>query len=444
MFINNRGNSSGIQGGWNSSSTQSVSFNSFSFSASVFSSQALNGLNQSCGREPQNAALQTLSSLFSAMSLLNAFQGLGGRCGTPPPPCHKPPSPCPPAPQPPRGGPCHDPRPPQQPGPAQQGQMWDVFFDARSGTKTVQQSPLVMDLNGNGQADITGGNITGNGKLEGTTVKGFDLNLQDRQWASKSVNRRPGHNAPDMGSVSAQVIDKNGKVVKQLSTAQVDALKKNKSAWNKEGGDMGLGLGADMHAEFRDANGKLVGELKRDGTNQNKLMYFWDNSNQNEWTQPWDAAKGGDGMLVWDADGDGKITSGKELFGHVDLDGKNTFKNGYEKLAHYFDRDRDGVVKGAELQGLKIWEDRNGDGITQDGELVELSKHGVSQLNTGFNASDMSSTYGKAPVPTSLPSVETSFGAQGASSQNDLRQSWQVFQMVEVMRLMQLYGMGQG
>lgn len=444
MFINSRGSASSIQSNWAKSSAQSVSFNSFSFSVSLFSGKALGGLNKACGQQPQHAALQTLSSLFSAMSVLQSFQGLGGRCGTPPPPCqtpprppcHKPPPPCSPPPTPPPGGPCHTPRP-------QQGKMWDVFFDAKSGTKTAQKSPLVLDLNGNGQADITGGNITGNGKLEGTTVKGFDLDLQNRQWTTKSVARRPGHNAPDLGAVSAQVLDANGKVVKQLSAAQVNELKKNKKAWNAAGGDMGLGLGQNLRAEFRDANGRLVGELKRDGTHKNQLQYFWGNANENEWTKPWDSAAGGDGMLVWDQDGDGKITSGKELFGHVDVDGKNTFKNGYEKLAHYFDRDGDGVVRGAELQGLKIWEDRNGDGITQNGELVDIAKHGVRQLNTRFNASDMSSSYGKSSLPSTPRPTETASGPQGAFGQDGLQQSWQVFQMIEVLRLMQQYGMGQ-
>ena len=61
-----------------------------------------------------------------------------------------------------------------------------------------------------------------------------------------------------------------------------------------------------------------------------------DKKKTDEWTKPWDA-NGGDGLLAWDVDGDGKITSGKELMGTVDLDGKNKFSNGYEKLAKYLE-----------------------------------------------------------------------------------------------------------
>jgi hypothetical protein len=441
MFID-RNNLSAqlLQGLRSQSPTQGGGFAAFSFSSSLFSATTLSGLNRACGRNPHNPAINTLGSLFQCISLVQSFQTF--RCGGPP----RPPSPCPPSPCPP--SPC--PPPPCPPPQHQQNKMWDVFFDAKSGTKTKQKSPIVLDLNGNGQADITGGNIKGNGKLEGVTVKGFDLDPKDRQWETKSLHRRPGNGAPALvAGVKVQVFDKDGKVVKTLDEARFKALQKGRRPAKGGGDDLGLGLGLGMWAEFRDSNGKLVSELKRDGTNGNKLLYFWGNQNQNEWTKPWDPKKGGDGMLVWDTDGDGKITSGKELFGHIGLDGKNTFKNGYEKLAHYFDKDKDGVVKGAELQGLKIWEDRNGDGITQQGELVELEKHGIRKLSTRFNESDMSSSYstgrhvktaGLAPAQASSVS-HASKG--GVDAQAAMQQTWHIFQLVEVLRQLQQSGLGQ-
>jgi hypothetical protein len=398
--------------------SQAQGFGAFSFSSAIFSSTALSGLNNAFGRDPQNPVLQALGSVFQSISMVTSFEGYFGHgccCQPPPPP------PCPPQ--------------------TQQGQMWDVFFDAKSGTKTTQQSPIVLDLNGNGKADITGSNIKGNGKLEGTTVKGFDLNQQDRQWETKSVNRRPGKDAPALGAdVGAQVFDKDGKLVKTLTPAQVKQLQKNDKTWHADGKDMGLGLGKGMRAEFRDGNGRLVGELKSDGTqkNEGKLLFFWGNKNENEWTKAWDAKTGGDGMLVWDTDGDGKITSGKELFGHVDLNGKNTFKNGYEKLSHYFDKDKDGTVQGSELKGLKIWEDRNGDGITQKGELVELAQHGISKLNTQFNEQDMSSSYSFRKPGQATEVAQPAPGR--LDYQGAMQQTWQIFQMIEVMRQMQAWG----
>ncbi|HEX5747758.1 MAG TPA: hypothetical protein VFZ09_16035 [Archangium sp.] len=425
MFINQKNFQLAMfQASSNFSSSRGGSFASFSFSSAVFSSSSLGGLNGAYQKCPSNRPLNTLGNLFSSISMLQSFSTTFPQCGCPsrPPPCPSRPPPCPPE--------------PQQHG---KGKMWDVFFDTKSGTKTKQQSPIVLDLNGNGKADITGSNIKGNGKLEGNTVKGFDLNPSDRQWSTKSLNRRPGHGAPALGAgVTAKVFDKDGKLVKSLSAEQLKKLQGSK-AWKKGGGDMGLGLGGGMRAEFRDGNGTLVSELKRDGTNKNKPLYFWGNQNQNEWTKPWDSKTGGDGMLVWDVDGDGKITSGKELFGHVDLNGKNTFKNGYEKLAHYFDKNGDGQVKGSELNGLKIWEDRNGDGITQKGELVDLEKHGIRKLNTQFNEADMSSSYSTRKPGHASAAQQT---GQSPVHHEAMQQAWQIFQLVDVLRQMQAAGCG--
>ncbi len=266
------------------------------------------------------------------------------------------------------------------------GQMWDVFFDRKSGGKIQQRSPVVLDLNGNGKADIGGSNITGNGKMEGKILEGFDLAPDDRQWGFNSVMRRPGKGAPKLpkGTVM-KVFDANGTLV-----SQKPASNSGKSADT-------YGLKSGQRAEFWSPEGRLVGELKsaKPKKGAERLMYHWDNRNQNEWMKAWEGGKG-DGLLVWDTDKDGKITSGKELFGEFDVDGKKQYQNGYQKLARHFDTDRDGIVRGDELKGLQIWEDRNGDGITQDGELVELSKYGITSLdvtNADTPNADMSSTY---------------------------------------------------
>jgi hypothetical protein len=272
--------------------------------------------------------------------------------------------------------------------------MWDVFFDARSGTKTQQWSPIVLDLNQNGQADITGANILGDGRMDGG-VKGFDLTPTDRQWQIKSHFRRPGSGNADAlpPGATAVVFDASGQEVRRLDADAVSRL-------DQRGRTMGLDLTPGMRAEFRDAQGRLVSELKWDPKNdqfataKDAWLYYFRNVNENEWTKAWDATAGGDGLLVWDVDGDGRITSGKELFGHVDLDGSNRFANGYDKLRTHFDRDGDGVVRGTELQGLQIWEDRNGDAITNNGELVALTDRDIRRLETSFNAVDMSATAG--------------------------------------------------
>jgi hypothetical protein len=268
---------------------------------------------------------------------------------------------------------------------------WDVFFDVRSGVTATEfvppppADPMVLDLNGNGVADITGANILGDGRVDGG-IAGFDLTPHDRQWSMQSTSFRPGDGSgvPALPpGTTAEIRDADGSVVRRLSASETAAL--------EAGETMGLDLEDGQRVEFRDTDGRLVGELKQ-SEGSSDWVYFYGNANFNEWTSAWTPTGGGDGLLVWDVDGDGMITSAIELFGETDLNGNKVFANGYEKLAHYFDSNGDGVVSGDETEGLQIWEDRDGDGITDEGELVSLEQHGISRFNTEFDPTDMSSS----------------------------------------------------
>ena len=87
---------------------------------------------------------------------------------------------------------------------------------------------------------------------------------------------------------------------------------------------------------------------------------------------------GEDGFLAIDNDGDGKITSRAELFGAG-------VGEGFAKLAS-FDSNGDGLVneKDALFGELKLWQDRNENGITDQGELVSLDSRGITDLNTDY------------------------------------------------------------
>lgn len=78
--------------------------------------------------------------------------------------------------------------------------------------------------------------------------------------------------------------------------------------------------------------------------------------------------------LVRDLDHDGRITSGRELFGSWTLtDTQNWPENGFEALAA-LDDDHDGFVtaKDTHFAELRLWFDKDGDRKTDDGELVSL------------------------------------------------------------------------
>lgn len=85
-------------------------------------------------------------------------------------------------------------------------------------------------------------------------------------------------------------------------------------------------------------------------------------------------AAGRDGWLCEDAGGDGRIASGHELFGSA-----GGFAHGFVKLG-LRDTDHDRVVRGRELDGLSVWIDGDGDGVSDDGELVSLASLGIESL----------------------------------------------------------------
>ena len=84
-------------------------------------------------------------------------------------------------------------------------------------------------------------------------------------------------------------------------------------------------------------------------------------------TQSWPWLRGDTGILVWDPGHTCQISSGRQLFGSVTS--WLAFANGYQAL-DALDDDRDGEVRGSELEGLAVWTDRNADGVAQRGEVV--------------------------------------------------------------------------
>jgi hypothetical protein len=87
------------------------------------------------------------------------------------------------------------------------------------------------------------------------------------------------------------------------------------------------------------------------------------------------------GWLVYDPKGKGDVGSGLQLFGNV------TFwlfwSTGYDALAS-LDDNRDGVLTGDELRGLAIWNDANGDGVCDPGEVRPLSDYGIVAVSCRF------------------------------------------------------------
>ena len=92
---------------------------------------------------------------------------------------------------------------------------------------------------------------------------------------------------------------------------------------------------------------------------------------------------GDDGFLVRDLNGNGTIDDITEMFGNDQVDGFTALSA--------LDADSNGVVEGAELAGLQLWQDINQDGISQAGELSDLSAHDILSIdvsNDNYNVED--------------------------------------------------------
>ena len=88
----------------------------------------------------------------------------------------------------------------------------------------------------------------------------------------------------------------------------------------------------------------------------------------------------GDGFLVVDSNGNGKIDNISEMFGGTQAG------QGFAKLATY-DSNHDGVVdaRDAHFADLRVWQDTNGNHVTDAGELMTLAQAGVESLTVTYN-----------------------------------------------------------
>lgn len=99
------------------------------------------------------------------------------------------------------------------------------------------------------------------------------------------------------------------------------------------------------------------------------------------------------GFLVWDGNGDGRVTSGREMFGSVTW--WLFFPDGYRAM-DVLDDNRDGWLAAGELDGISVWFDRNSNGVSDAGEVVPVARLGVEALGTRPNGCD-----GRSPMHTS-------------------------------------------
>lgn len=85
--------------------------------------------------------------------------------------------------------------------------------------------------------------------------------------------------------------------------------------------------------------------------------------------------------LVHDPKNTGKVTSALQLFGNVTF--WMFWETGYGPLAA-LDDNHDGRLSGAELRDLSLWNDRNGDGVCDAGEVRPVAEYGIVAISCVF------------------------------------------------------------
>ncbi len=104
----------------------------------------------------------------------------------------------------------------------------------------------------------------------------------------------------------------------------------------------------------------------------------------------------GEGMLFLDRDGNDKLSNAGEFSFVDDVEGAASDLAGLRA----FDSNRDGKLSSADARfaDFRIWRDRDGDGVTDDGEILTLSAAGVVSLNLAGTAVQASTAIGDVAI----------------------------------------------
>jgi hypothetical protein len=115
----------------------------------------------------------------------------------------------------------------------------------------------------------------------------------------------------------------------------------------------------------------------------------------------WTAAGATAAWLVLDLDRDGRIDNGLEMLSNVTQQpGKPATHMGFKALAEYDKPENggngDGTIdaRDAVFSRLRLWQDRNHDGISQPNELFTLAQTGVASIDLHYQQQKWADAYG--------------------------------------------------
>ena len=148
----------------------------------------------------------------------------------------------------------------------------------------------------------------------------------------------------------------------------------------------------DPNEDLPETYDPIVIDFNKNGVTSTRLdntVYFDHDNNGFAEATAW--VEKDDGLLALDKNNNGKIDNGNELFGNHTIsntiygytDKKAT--NGYEALKAY-DLNGDNVIdeKDEIFNKLRIWKDKNSNGITDEGELSSLADNNIKSIDLNY------------------------------------------------------------
>ena len=161
----------------------------------------------------------------------------------------------------------------------------------------------------------------------------------------------------------------------------------------------------------------LIIDLGKDGFDIEKLengTHFDLDSNgfaeRMNWTRK-------DGFLALDLNGNGVIDNGGELFGDRTLLADGSYASGGFAALSQYDLNNDGVIDANDeiFSRLKVWTDKNGDGISAEDEVMTLEEAGISSID--LNAAEVNAETGTEAILGRKGSVRYTDGTTGEAAE---------------------------